>query len=62
MLWHLSFGMFQCAGLRNASEGDKLYQTVTVSKPGWYMLECQGFFNDENGQAPYANLYAKLPY
>lgn len=55
-----NFGMFQCAGLRNASEGDKLYQTVTVSKPGWYMLECQGFFNDENGQAPYANLYAKF--
>lgn len=55
-----NFGMFQCAGLRKAEKGNKLYQTVTLSKTGWYMLECQGFFNDENKQAPYANLYAKF--
>lgn len=55
-----NFGMFQCAGLRNAEAGSKLYQKVTLSKPGWYMIECQGLYNDANGQECYANLYAKF--
>jgi len=55
-----NFGMFQCAGLRNAEKGAKLCQKVTLSKPGWYMVECQGFYNDAGGQDGKAVLYAKF--
>lgn len=37
-------GMFFNAGITNAVEGDELFQTVEVSVPGWYRLDCQGFF------------------
>lgn len=48
------YGMFYCAQIKNAGsytvEKDKsLYQTVPVTKAGWYRIDCQGFFYNNGG-------------
>ncbi len=55
------FGMFYCADLKKGQAGAKLYQTVTISRSGWYKIECQGLYNDKDGtREPYAKLYARF--
>lgn len=48
------YGMFYCAQIKNAGsytvKKDKsLYQTVPVTKAGWYRIDCQGFFYNNGG-------------
>lgn len=50
----VKYGMFYCAQIKNAGsytvEKDKsLYQTVPVTKAGWYRIDCQGFFYNNGG-------------
>ena len=55
------FGMFYCAGITGGNTGERLYQTVKITRSGWYKIECQGLFNDKDGTTePYAKLYAKF--
>lgn len=58
----LHFGMFHCAGIKNAKAGAKLYQEAQIKRSGWYQVECQGFYNDKDGTiaTSYAKLYAKV--
>lgn len=51
-------GMFHCAAIRKGKKGDRLFQTVTLPESGWYSIECQGLYNDDNRKTPYAVLYA----
>lgn len=57
------YGMFYCAKIQNSSveyggitykatvkSGNRIRQTVPVTKPGWYRIDCQGFYKtDGNG-------------
>lgn len=55
------FGMFYCADITGGNTGERLYQTVKITRSGWYKIECQGLFNDKDGATePYAKLYAKF--
>ncbi len=49
------YGMFYCAQIKNSEKytvkkGERLYQTVPVSKPGWYRVDCQAFFYNGGGK------------
>lgn len=58
------FGMFYCAQIKNAGgytveKGKSLYQTVPVTRSGWYRIDCQGFFyNNGSTESCCAKLFA----
>lgn len=57
------FGMFYCgriAGVKiadNTKPNYKVYQTVPVTQPGWYRIDCQGFYKT-NGTDCIARIFA----
>lgn len=59
----VKYGMFYCAQIRNSGsyvvkKGNRLYQTVPVTRAGWYRIDCQGFFY--NGEGNTENCCAEL--
>lgn len=63
------YGMFDCAEIRNRTDegntvevkvtsGQRLWQEIPVTSPGWYRIDCQGFFY--NGEDANENCCAKL--
>ena len=59
------YGMFDCAEIRNrdgnatVKENERLWQTVPVTTPGWYRIDCQGFFyNNGDPEDCCAKLFA----
>ncbi|MBQ9093027.1 MAG: hypothetical protein IJY03_03405 [Prevotella sp.] len=53
------YGMFFCGGITKGKTGEKLYQTVEITKSGWYRVDCEGFFyNSSDPDKSIARLYA----
>lgn len=57
------YGMFYCAKIQNSSvkyggitykasvkSGNRIRQTVPVTKPGWYRIDCQGFYKTDGNE------------
>lgn len=54
-------GMFFNAGIAKANKDDKLYQTLTMPKAGWYRLDCEGlFYNSANEDDCNVVMYATV--
>lgn len=55
------YGMFYCGKITKATSGERLYQTPTIKKSGWFRIDCQGFFyNKAQNDQCFARLYAKI--
>lgn len=55
------YGMFYCGGIRNGKKQETLYQTVEITKGGWYRVDCEGMFNNEDEpDKAIARLYARV--
>ena len=55
--------MFYCAKIQNSSveyggitykasvkSGNRIWQTVPVTEPGWYRIDCQGFYKTDGNE------------
>lgn len=55
------YGMFYCGGIRNGKKDAKLYQTVEITASGWYRVDCEAmFYNEDKPDEAIARMFAHI--